>query len=148
MRTLTLPRSSRVYRVYRWALGIWAQFADRDIDSWRDDGDNLCHLVRIMVLGVPTVLASHLATLAIVVACVFVLPVRWYGAGSYFGTVAITGLGVGLFLLIIAGLDSLTNRRVRRLSGDVSTFARLIGVYTHSKLHEAICPWIEFKGER
>jgi len=147
---LTIAKDSRLYRVYRSSLRLWLKFTSNEHNAYRyEDQDNLCHLVRTLVVYGPCAVGAQLVVWGFAAYCVLYLPIRWYGAMPYTltvgGIVGAVGVVVGV-IYVVERLSELVRGKKSASSDEVriTGIRRLAKVYMESRLHAKICPTIDF----
>jgi hypothetical protein len=155
MKTLTLPKSSRIFRWYETSLKLWLTFtSNKQRRTFFENGDNLCHFVRTCVLYAPTVVLCHLLTAWWVYHCFFGIPADWFGTRDYLLSIA---KGVGALLAVVGAVMALIfggefiQKHWQKFRGrrpeveKESHFERIARAWVDSKLHSKICPPIDFE---
>ncbi len=97
---MELDKRQWYVRWFFWSLMVWDEFKETD-SSWRyENGTNLCHFIRVMLVWCPLVLLLNAAVYGSGIAALTALPIYLYGGVGYAWVVGIIAFVVALILAI------------------------------------------------
>ena len=97
---MELDKRQWYVRWFFWSLMVWDEFRETD-SSWKfENGTNLCHFIRVMLVWCPLVLLLNATVYGSGIAALTALPISLYGGVGYAWVVGIFTFVVGLVLVM------------------------------------------------
>lgn len=152
---MVIARESWHYSLFKFGLKVINLFMGEYYTSYFENGTNLCHYMRVILVYLPLILLIWLATLAATVYVAVITPIKLFGISDYLWTLGIiAAVTVGIVLvsimisLVFDGflMSLIRRRRVRRLERIVApelNFLELMGQWLVAK-KQKVCPQLEF----
>lgn len=146
---LIIGKDTRIFKLFSWCIQLQIAFNDGEPlrRDYINEGTDLCHLVRTILITAPAIILSELAAVCVLASAFFILPYNLFGTRGPVTSLVVIG---GLFIIILVTFvirDIAEGMKKRSTSIPVPrppTFLNLLGTYLHAK-KSRICPLVRFK---
>lgn len=149
---LFIDKKDWKHQLFLFCLGLRdSLFTGIDTSHRYEDGTNLCHFVRVIVVYGPLTVLLNLLTVGFVLTAVAGLPVYYVGPAGYLWLLLFLFLAGAFLGAAVYGLVRYVRSRPKKPESPVSPkrsarVVTLIGEYIVAK-KKSVCPLITFKSE-
>jgi hypothetical protein len=142
---MTIEKDTRVFKLFSWCIRLLIAVNDGEPlrRDYLNEGTDLCHFVRTILVTMPVYVFFQVLALVMPVLALLVMPYVWFETKGMTVSVSII---IGMFIVVFVGMLLNDFRERKRPMKDKTepTFRNLITTYIKSK-KSRICPLIYWK---
>lgn len=148
---MNIDKSSFVGKLFFLALKICEAFTGRTFAYKYEKGTNLCHFVRVTFFYLPAIISIQGAFWVYISNLLLIIPIKKFGFGGFFITIACTIVTILVFAFLIIGLGILADKIPRLIkrkeleTDNTRPTVQAIFIAWIKAKKQKICPLINFE---